>query len=91
MIILHIYFLFFIFSGLFNTTYLVSVLEKLTENYKTDKYFSLAIAFIIFWLILCIPISLATTFLWILNTKNKIKLWYLIRKNNKKLKSLNWK
>lgn len=88
MTIIHFYFLFFILSSLFNIKYLTSVLEKLLENYKTNKYFSLTIAFLIFWFIFCVPVSLANGFLLILNTKNKITLWLMLRKNKKLLKEL---
>lgn len=86
--IIHFYFIFFILSSLFNIKYLTSILEKLLENYKTDKYFSLTIAFLIFWFIFCVPVSIATIFLWILNTKNKITLWFILRRNKKLLKEL---
>ena len=87
-IIIYFYFVFFIISCLFNIKYLTLILEKLLENYRADKYFSLVIAFIIFWFIFCIPASIATSFLWILNIRNKIMLWFVLKKHKKLLKEI---
>lgn len=85
-LIIFIYFSFYIFSALVNIDYISKIFTEIEEDYKTNKTFSMILAFLIFWLFLCIPISLMIIFIWFVNLKNKIKFWFKVRKNANRFK-----
>ena len=82
----HFFFSFYIFSALVNIDYISKIFTEIEEDYKTNKTFSMILAFLIFWLFLCIPISLMIIFIWFVNLKNKIKFWVKVRKNVNRFK-----